>query len=778
MLEPPIQKDKILMKSYSLGLSNERIWNKGYLSTIFICWSIFSAIDIILNFSSLNGNKISQEEFIFMIALLFLRAIGFLFYYKNHKKAGTRSSQIFELIFAIIFSVTAIFTWNLQINMDINRSIIVGLDIAWVLRFSQLLFGEWAIKSLIDTSAAVFVIIKFSKVETEFGIAYVQASLQIVCLLVLLYSREKVQKSNFKRVFSMERTEETLKNILDNIPENIAVLNLNGDLVYYNRFLDACFGISEHENDEIDIFTRFHSVKPREKYFDLSSLNESKSSFKIPTNKTKCRVLARKMTLKSFTSNNTLYSFNSKGLTSRRSRGLNLSLNINAKKDLKYSRQKSKGLTPLSFRRLGTNTRFSHIQKMASAHLPTKTVRSLEELTSVQEIINFFVANMHLFKNHNTNLNNFYIFDCKYKEDESAAPKSYEIKVSLANFDGDESFILILRDTTHRDIIATLEANDSFKNSVLKSVSHELRTPLNTNLNLLEIAIDDHQTPQTMRDNYLIPAHQTGKLLYSLIKDVLDYSLFLAHKFALHSKTKDIRQTLNKVNYLFESQARRKGIGFRLNISGGISQELYTDHRRLCQILTNLISNAMKFTTQGEISLMLEPYEADNQIVKFTVSDTGCGITESQCENLQKAFDMSDASKNYETTGGIGMGLMMSNMLSRRLSPRISELYGLQFNSKVGEGSTFWFFVDTKSVFLPLISAISMNGNSSVNREGYPGFSSFKGSSRSHAVVDLKEEEPPIYNRQNSSDNKFGETQNKFPRLTTIDKERMTTGIL
>ena len=749
--------------AYDTGAVYGKRYNKTSLSIIFVIWTLFSAIDLTLNAFSLNGNKLSKEELISTFTLLSIRLLGFYFYFyfKVDHEARFRHARAFEFIFVIIFCLASFFTWSAQISMDINRSLIVGLDIAWILRYVIVFFESWKSKVVIDTSVVVFCIVKFSVLERKFSIAYVQVALQMIYIIVLLYSKEKMQKMNFRRLLSVEKTEEALKNILDNIPENIAVLNLNGDLVYFNKHLDVCFGINELNKNETDLFSKFYSVKPREKYFDFASLNDTKDSVKILTRKTTCKVLTKRATLKSLYSNR-LNSMQSKGFNSQRSKGLNFSINQTFREEREDEKSnKKKFFNLFSLRRLTTLNPKSNLDRKntstsTSTHFATRTIRSILELTSVQEIINFFTTNMHLLKNLNTNLNKFYIFDCKYKENEMAIPKSYEIKVSLANFDGNESFILILRDTTHRDIIATLEANDAFKNSVLKSVSHELRTPLNTNLNLLEIAINDQHTPEAIKDNYLVPAHQTGKLLYSLIKDVLDYSLFLAQKFTLHTKMKDIRQTLKKVSYLFESQAKRKGLEFRVDIAESVDCEVYTDHRRICQILTNLVGNALKFTTQGNITIKLEPSEVESYIIKIVVSDTGCGITQAQGDKIKRILETDEIPKNPEITEGIGMGLMISSMLAKRLEPKTSEVHGIQFTSKPQEETLFWFFIDPRNEFTPLISPVSL--------------------SHSHIIEIPKEDGSQFANTENSSlGNKLVEFKYKFSRYS-IGMDPLTTG--
>ena len=775
MFESQKKKKENYVKFYAAGLLTERQWTKTSLLIIFISWSIFSAIDIILNYLSLNGHRLSQRVFISLLILLVIRAICFFLYLECDQRAGNKFLQVFELIFVIIFAATAIFTWNAQISMDVNRSFIVGLDVAWILRYILIMFRQWKFKALMDTSVIIFGIVKFATIQTGFSMAYVQAALQMLYILGLLHSREKVQKMNFEKAFSMERTEETLKNILDNIPENIAVLDLNGDLVYYNKYLNVCFGIDKYEDGEINVFTRFYSVKLREKYFNFRMFTEARNSIRVLARKSTCRFLARKHTIRSYASNR-FNSIHSKDINLRYSKPLNSSLNQNERgeEEVVNPGRKFRISTLLNFRKIRSVIK-SPDKNPISAHFSAKTINSIEELTNVQEVINFFVGNMHVLRNHDHNLNNFYIFDCKYKEEEDMPPKSFEIKISLAEFDGEESFILILRDTTDRDTIATLEANDSFKNGVLQSISHELRTPLNTNLNLLEIAISSQNTPKLLKDNYLIPAHQTGKLLHSLIEDILDYSLIMAEKFVLNYKIKDLQDTLAKIKYLFESQARRKGIGFEVSVSKELSPDVYTDHKRLRQILTNLLSNALKFTTQGKISINIEPHDILPGVIEFNVADSGCGMDDDKVKVLQKKLRKIKSLTDSESLGGTGMGLMISNILAEQLSAADSGLYGLKFSSKIGEGTSFWFFIDTRSKFSPLVSPY-IHPSQSIDDRVMENSKQLNKSSQSHIIAYHKDESVNTNSDNSYSGVKFVDTRHKLLNLATLDRYRMQTG--
>ena len=288
----PKKKDYRHSKSHE-SLINEKKWTRKSLAIIFVAWTIFCTIDIILNTFSLNGTKLSQAELIKVLSLLFARAVAFFFYMKIEHRAESKGFQIFELLFVILFCITSLFTWNAQINMDINRSFIVGLDAAWVLRYMLILLEQWKFKVLVDISVVVFGIVKLTFLESGFSMTYVQAGLQIIFFFILLFSREQVQKINFERAQSLQETKETLRNILNNIPENLAVINLDGVLAYSNDYMNICFNIHE-DDDEIEAFSKFYSIKPRERYFNFESNTEAEQYVKIAPRKTMRKLPGRR----------------------------------------------------------------------------------------------------------------------------------------------------------------------------------------------------------------------------------------------------------------------------------------------------------------------------------------------------------------------------------------------------------------------------------------------------------------------------------------------------
>lgn len=758
-------KDSIHSKSYSDEMLAERRWNKKYLTFIFMTCSLYYIVDIILSNFVLNDPQISISEIIVVLSLLCARMLGYFLYFKYEKYSISNAFKVFEFLFVILFCLTSIITWNAQINMDIQRAYIVGLDAGWVLRYILVLFDQFKFRAFIDVSIMIFGIAKLILMSKAFNMSYVQAGFQILYILLLLYSKERVQKIKFLRTFSLKRTEQTLKIILNNIPENIAVLNTSGDLIYYNDYLDICFNITEESGEDIDLFSKFFSVKPRERYkvFSPESFTDAeKNSIKPTKGKMMRKMLSRKLT---FT-------------TTQNSNPRVVPPNPHLKAEDEFTSKKQDALNMSNLEKSG----LSDSKNIKDSHASlTEALTFIEHFSTLQEVIDFFVRNLPAMRTYSNKENNFFIFDAKFRHDEDSPVKYYEIKISLASFEGEESFVVILRDTTHRDIIVTLENNNNFKDSVISSISHELRTPLNTILNMLDYSIKESGIPKELAEEFLVPAHQSGKLLQSLIHDILDYSLHLAGKLDITKKSKSLANTLDKVKYIIEDQAKKKNLFFSIVVSPRVNRQITTDHKRLRQILVTLLSNSLKFTNHGYITLSVDPWGFENRIIKFSVEDTGIGMTDQEVDKISNVLKKNKfTGKLSKSSAGIGMGLMTSQLLVKKLNPKITKLSGLKLESRYEEGSTFWFFVDTKADTPPSNSPISLQADTSqiLRQCTSPGIANelrarLLPSQGTQGTIDFKEEDHVSINMETSSSQvKFIEPRRPASRLATLEQKR------
>jgi CheY-like chemotaxis protein/CHASE3 domain sensor protein len=235
------------------------------------------------------------------------------------------------------------------------------------------------------------------------------------------------------------------------------------------------------------------------------------------------------------------------------------------------------------------------------------------------------------------------------------------------------------------DRAAELERANQYKSEFLANMSHELRTPLNSSLILAKILADNRSGNLTDEQvKFAQTISSAGNDLLAIINDILDLSKIEAGKVELAPQTVVIRRILDDLVGTFQPVAQIKGIGFEAGAAPNTPDRIETDPQRLGQILKNLLSNALKFTEAGAVSLHVQPGAGPgvDDTVRFDVQDTGIGISEHQREIIFDAFRQADGS-THRKYGGTGLGLTISRDLARLLGGDISVA------SAPGQGSTF-----------------------------------------------------------------------------------------
>jgi len=228
---------------------------------------------------------------------------------------------------------------------------------------------------------------------------------------------------------------------------------------------------------------------------------------------------------------------------------------------------------------------------------------------------------------------------------------------------------------------ADLERSNQYKSEFLANMSHELRTPLNSSLILAKLLADNRTGNLTAEQiKFAQTISSAGNDLLAIINDILDLSKIEAGKVELAPQTVVIARVMDDLVRTFQPVARNKGLGFDASVATSAPERVETDSQRLGQILKNLISNALKFTEAGSVSLRVAA--GPDQTLRFEVQDTGIGISEHQREIIFEAFRQADGS-THRRYGGTGLGLTISRDLARLLGGDISV------HSTPGEGSTF-----------------------------------------------------------------------------------------
>jgi PAS domain S-box-containing protein len=230
------------------------------------------------------------------------------------------------------------------------------------------------------------------------------------------------------------------------------------------------------------------------------------------------------------------------------------------------------------------------------------------------------------------------------------------------------------------------EAANKAKSEFLANISHEIRTPLNSVLGFTELL--EGLTSDSLQIKYLNSIRASGKNLMMLINDLLDLSKIESGKMTLHYTFFDIRSLLDEIRNVFSLRVTIKGIGYIEKLDKHFPAEIKFDEIRLRQILINLVGNAVKFTHQGEISIIVKALSIKNgeenpQLkLEIMVKDTGIGIPENSFRLIFESFRQYSQldSRKYE---GTGLGLAITKRLVEAMNGKIS------LESEVGKGSVF-----------------------------------------------------------------------------------------
>ena len=234
------------------------------------------------------------------------------------------------------------------------------------------------------------------------------------------------------------------------------------------------------------------------------------------------------------------------------------------------------------------------------------------------------------------------------------------------------------------------ESSDRAKSEFLAIMSHEIRTPMNGVIGMTSILADTELT--AMQRDCVSTISTSGESLMAVINDILDFSKIEAGRLELESHSFNLRHCVEEALDLFAAQIRIKRLEAVYLVASDIPSHFIGDAMRLRQTLVNLIGNAIKFTSRGEIAINVESLGQDEKgyRLQFSVTDTGIGISQEGMEKLFQAFQQVDTS-TARRYGGTGLGLVISK--------RLAEFMGgtMWVESEAGVGSTFFFSVVMKA---------------------------------------------------------------------------------
>ena len=242
----------------------------------------------------------------------------------------------------------------------------------------------------------------------------------------------------------------------------------------------------------------------------------------------------------------------------------------------------------------------------------------------------------------------------------------------------------LARNAALNDALAAAEEANKAKTAFLSNMSHEIRTPMNAIIGLNSIALSDPDTPEKTKE-YLRKIGSSAKHLMNIINDILDMSRIESGRMVVKNEEFSFPKALEQVNTMISGQCRDKGLRYECRIQGEIDDYYIGDSMKLQQILLNILGNAVKFTPEeGTVSLLVEELARfdGKATIRFTISDTGIGMSE---EYLPKLFDTFSQEDNSSTSryGSTGLGMPITKNIVELMNGNI------EVESQKGKGTTF-----------------------------------------------------------------------------------------
>ena len=229
------------------------------------------------------------------------------------------------------------------------------------------------------------------------------------------------------------------------------------------------------------------------------------------------------------------------------------------------------------------------------------------------------------------------------------------------------------------------------KSDFLSNMSHEIRTPINAVLGMNEMILRESHEEQILE--YAENIRNAGNSLLGLVNDILDFSKIEAGKMEIIPVEYELSSLLNDLVNMIKPRAEKKNLKLIVNADKNLPTMLYGDEIRIKQVVTNILTNAVKYTEHGSVTLTVNFTKIGDNLIKiyFSVKDTGIGIKQEDIKKLYSAFERIEEKRN-RTIEGTGLGMNITKKLLNMMGTN------LQVESIYGEGSNFWFEIDQKVI--------------------------------------------------------------------------------
>jgi signal transduction histidine kinase len=287
----------------------------------------------------------------------------------------------------------------------------------------------------------------------------------------------------------------------------------------------------------------------------------------------------------------------------------------------------------------------------------------------------------------------------EFQQDLHQQIRSLQQEVIQLRQERDDLEVLLDNMTAHADLISAhlqgdkkaAEHANQAKSLFLAKMSHELRTPLNAILGFSQLLSQEENLTLEQRDKLTI-INRSGEHLLALINDVLDMSKIEAGKVILNLEAVSVAELLQDLDDLLRFKAEAKGLVFAIAKAHPLPPWIEADPHKLRQILINLLGNAIKFSTQGQVILKVEPVSVGEVGLRFSVEDTGPGIAPHEIDQVFRLFEQTETGR--KSNQGTGLGLSISYQLVQLMGGE------LKVRSQVGQGSCFWFDISPKVLII------------------------------------------------------------------------------